>query len=188
MKFRQVVSLLLFACMAVMNAAAVTHEDCGDRLTAVHDNYVLVAGDSVITQVDLLLTRQTSPDFTCIQFDLVFPEGIRPAIDAGGEYGFAGELPSTKRVACPINFLDNLGKTSLYPVFTVVGVNAGAASMIPIDVNPCQLYCLNVKADATAQPGTYQLKAKHLKYVAKGNDAYESEAEQVICTFTVKKQ
>lgn len=180
-------ALLLTALVAGMslNAFATDYTDCGDKMTATDADYVLTPGELVT--VPLNLTREISPNFTNIQWDVIFPEGIRPVADEFGDKGFAGEMSTFGRNKTPvIGFKHNFEDATKYPVFTIVGSNNGDTKQYGETQNPCQLYNINLAADKGIEAGTYVLKCAALKYTDEANDSYETAAEQVICTFTIK--
>lgn len=187
----KVKTLLLAAIVATMSLSAVAAEDgtaytnCGDKLTA--ENVIVKPG--ALTEVDLVLTRLASPDFTNIQFDLIYPEGIEPMVDLYGDMAFPGTLTKFGRNGVDvISFKHNMNEPENYPVFRIVGANAGDTEQKPETQNPCQLYCINITANANTPSGEYQLKAANLKYTCLNNDSYATADEQVICTITVENE
>ncbi|MBQ0115505.1 MAG: hypothetical protein KBT10_06515 [Bacteroidales bacterium] len=183
-------ALLLTALVAGMslNAFATDYTDCGDKMAALEANYEVNSTD--VTVVTLVFTRVTpTTNFTNIQWDVTFPEGIRPAADEDGEYGYVldGQLSQFggKKKVDVIGFKHNFLDASKYPTYTVVGSNNGDVKQYGETKNPCQIYNINVKADEGIAAGTYDLKAANIKYTDEANDSYETAAEQVICTFTV---
>ena len=184
----KVKALLLTALVAGMSfvASATDNTNCGDKLTAEAADYEINATD--VTTIPLVLTRMTeTSNFTNIQFDVIFPEGVRPAADEFGDKGFAGTLTTFGRNKTDvIGFKHNFEDATKYPTFTVVGANNGDTKQYGETQNPCQLYNINVKADANLAAGTYDLKAANIKYTDEANNSYSTLEEQVICTLTVK--
>lgn len=174
---------LLFAALAAgmsLSASAADHENCGDLLTAT--NVQVKPGE--IAVVELLLTKQTAPDFTTIQFDIIFPEGLKPCLNEDNVYAWAGDdiVMAGKPKAPVVSYTDNFANPDKYPQFTVVGANSTNNKQTS---NPCQLYYFNVTADSSTPSGEYELKAANLKYTTYSGDTYATAAEQVICKVTV---
>lgn len=177
--------LMTLAVLACFTASAaddeIAYTNCGDRLTS--ENVVIQRDQPGYTEIPLMLTRQTSPDFTNIQFDLVFPEGIRPYYDeADGVYGYEGDDMYTRRKFY-VDFSHNMNHTEFYPVYTLFGLNIGKNK---ITANPANVYVVYVKADADMAPGDYVLKAKKLKYTCYDNNSYATADLQEVCTITVE--
>lgn len=188
----KVKTLLLAAIVATMSLSAVAAEDgtaytnCGDKLTA--ENVIVKPGE--VQVINFTLTRLASPNFTNIQFDIIFPEGIIPTVDADGDMAWPGTLSKFggKKPVDVINFKHNMNEPENYPVYRIVGANAGDSEQQPETQNPCQLYCINITANSTTPSGEYQLKAANLKYTCLNNDSYATADEQVVCTITVENE
>jgi len=172
---------LLFAALVAFTASAQTaYTDCADKLTA--DAVTLKAGESTV--LNLNLNRQTSSDFTNIQFNVTFPEGIRPVEDADMEcYGWEGEGIPLKARKPVVAYTDNFAKTDIYPNYAVVGVNM---NKVAVTENPCQIYCLSVGADEGLETGDYEVTTDYIKYTTYANDSYATSGKQVICTIHVE--
>ncbi len=171
---------LLFAAIAVFSVVSASAQDeyidCKDKLSA--ESIIL---RSEIGTVNVYLTRELAPDFTNIQFDLVFPEGIYPVLDEDEVYDWAGDdIPMVGKPKVPcVSFRNNFQRDDFYPEHTVVGVNMTKTAVL---ANPCQLYCFNIAADERMlNVGTYQIMVKNLKYTTKDNEAYRNLDEQVLC-------
>ena len=183
MKFKSLLFAALVAGMSMTASAqndGTAYTDCGDILSA--DAVTVKPGEVGI--VNVYLTRQTAPDFTNIQFDIVFPEGLRPYLDEDGVYGWSGDDITMvgKPKAPAVAFKDNFMVDEFYPNHRVVGANMTKTAQT---ANPCQLYCFNVKADENMAGGDYQLKCHSLKYTTYSDDSYATKDEQVLGTVTV---
>ena len=174
---------LLFAALAAtmsLSAVAETHANQGDKLTA--SDFTVKAGDDAITEVTLSLTRTTSPDFTNMQFNLVFPEGLRPVQNAKKKWQAAA--PDVCDEGIPfVTWKSNFDMPEKYPDHTYVGSNM---EKIPCEANPASLLTFYVKADADMPQGDYELKAHTLKYTSYDDDAWHTLEEQVVCKVTVE--
>ena len=176
---------LLFAALAAtmsLSAVAETHANQGDKLTA--PDFTVKAGDDAITEVTLSLTRTTSPDFTNMQFNLVFPEGLRPVQNAKKKWQAAA--PDVCDEGIPfVTWKSNFDMPEKYPDHTYVGSNM---EKIPCEANPASLLTFYVKADADMPKGDYELKAHTLKYTSYDDDAWHTLEEQVVCKVTVENE
>jgi len=169
---------LLFAALVAFTASA-QHVGNGDLLTS--PAVTINAGETA--QLVLSLTRQNSADFTNLQFNLTFPEGIRPALDSDMEcYGWEGDGIPLKAKKPVMTYTDNMDVASKYPEHSVVGVNM---SKTAITANPCEVYVLSVGADADAKSGEVELKANTLKYTSYNDEAWHSLDPQVVCKITI---
>lgn len=172
-------SFLLAALVAVSASAQTAYTDCGDILCA--KSVVLKAGETSV--VNLMLVRKTAPDFTNIQFNLTYPQGIRPYLDPEmDDYGWEGPDVMGKRSSY-VTFSNNFGRENTYPNFTVVGVNM---NKVAITENPAQLYCLSISADENLESGDYDITSDYIKYTCYNNDSYATAGEQLVCTIHIE--
>lgn len=180
MKIKSLLFAAFVAAISFAGNAETTHPDNGDKITA--ENFEINAGDKNV-QVKLYLTRQNSPDFTNIQFDLDFPEGqLKPCANAKGKFGAAGNDVKDEDGAI-VTFSDNMDRTDFYPNHRVVGANMTKTA---IYANPCHLYTLYVECPADAKTGEYSLMTKTVKYTSYDDDAWHSVDPAEICKVTVK--
>ncbi|MCQ2289564.1 MAG: cohesin domain-containing protein, partial [Muribaculaceae bacterium] len=156
-----------------------THTDNGDKLTA--QDFTVTPGQKNV-EVKLMLERKNSLDFTNIQFDIEFPEGIRPCANANGRFGTEGFDVMGENGAI-VNFSHNMDRTEFYPNHRVVGTNM---LKIPIEANPAHIYTFYVQCDENVKSGTYKLLAKGLKYTSYNDDLWANANSQEICTITVE--
>ena len=189
MKMKSLLFAALVAGMSFAANAETAYTNVGDKMTA--PNFTLKAGEATgddglaftMTRVD-----EKATDWTNIQFDIVFPQdangkGLRP-VEIDGAFDWAGEeLPMVGKPKAPcVSYKNNFDMPEKYPVHTVVGVNMTKTA---IEANPCQLYCMYVKADEDMLMGDYELKVKNLKYTIYANDSFATADEQVLCTVHV---
>ena len=180
MKIKSLLFAALVAGMGMTANAETAYTNCGDVLSC--NDFEIVAGAEEYTEVTLVLTRQTSPDWTNIQFDLVFPEGLRPVQNAKKRWQTAA--PDVCDEGIPfVTWKSNFDNPQKYPVHTYVGSNL---EKIACEANPAQLLTFYVKADADMVGGEYEFKAKRLKYTCYNDDSYATADEQVLCGVTVK--
>ena len=127
------------------------------------------ANIGVLIELPMTLTMPDGDDFTNIQFHVVFPEGVRPALDDFGSYGFGGDdIPLAGRPpASVVTFSDNFNKEEFYPEYDVIGANM---NKVPVTANPCHFYTMNVICDETAKAGQFKL---YMKYTKANNEAVE---------------
>ena len=177
---------LAFAAALALTVQAADYTDCGDVMTADQPNYEI--SSETVTTVGIYLTRLSSPDFTNFQFDIIFPDGIRPGLDEYQDYGYDGDFFTWGRMNVTIKCRHNLDVESKYPVYTVLGVNQFTSQKFPETQNPCCVFHVNVKADKDLAPGTYDFKTARLKYTDGESNSYATAGEQVICTLTVGSQ
>ncbi len=179
MKIKSIIFAALVAGMSMSANAQTAYTDAGDKLTA--ENITLKSGATTV--INLYLTRKTAPDFTNIQFNISYPEGIRPYMDPDMEdYGWEGDDVMGKR-ASNVNYTTNFGKESAYPNFSVVGVNM---NKVAITANPAQLYCISISADENMETGDYDITTDYIKYTCYSNDSYATAGKQVVCTVHVE--
>ncbi|MCQ2289380.1 MAG: hypothetical protein MJZ74_09820, partial [Muribaculaceae bacterium] len=176
------IKFLLFTLLAMVlsfaSNAETSHSNNGDRLSA--QDFTIEAGQKNV-EVKLMLERKNSQDFTNIQFDIEFPEGIRPCANANGKFGTAGDDVMGENGAI-VNFSHNMDRTEFYPNHRVVGTNM---LKIPIEANPAHIYTFYVQCDENVKSGTYKLLAKGLKYTSYNDDLWANGNSQEICTITV---
>ena len=182
MKIKSLLFAALVAGMGMTANAETAYTNCGDVLSC--NDFEIVAGAEEYTEVTLVLTRQTSPDWTNIQFDLIFPEGLRPVQNAKKRWQTAA--PDVCDEGIPfVTWKSNFDNPNKYPVHTYVGSNL---EKIPCEANPAQLLTFYVKADADMPKGDYELKAHTLKYTSYDDDAWHTLEEQVVCKVTVENE
>lgn len=178
MKIKSLLFAALVAGFAFTANAEVNYTNCGDVVSA--PELVLEPGQQGTVQ--LYLTRQTSPDFTNIQLDVHFPEGIRPAANAKGKYTQNGADTKDEDGAI-VTFSDNFNRTDFYPNHRFVGANM---TKTPITANPCHMINIFVKADEDMKGGDYTITADCLKYTAYCDDSYATwDDVQNLCKVTV---
>ncbi len=129
----------------------------------------------------LTLTLPGGADFTNIQFLFTFPDGLRPMADADGIYGYEGSGIPLRGRQPVVAFTDNFDVDTNWPDrYVVVGANV---TLTPVTTNPCQVYTLNVTADADFAAGDRQMLV-YSKYTDSANDSYTigTDASRVVLT------
>ena len=117
----------------------------------------------------LTLTLPGGSDFTNIEFHFTYPDGLRPIADADGLYGYEGTGVPLKGRTPVLAFSDNFEEEEFWPdQYVAVGANV---TLTPITTNPCQVYTLNVAADADFVAGDRQMLI-YSKYTDSANDSY----------------
>ncbi len=192
MKFKSLLFAALIAGMSLSaNAKDLVYKLNGDVLTA--DDVTVTAGEYAVVKMNLV--RQNSPDLTNIQFDIMYPEGVYPyfedindcstwaAGDAGDDCTWkVGSGPLAKDTQV-ITFADNADVPGKYPTLTFVGANM---TKNPSEKNPMNIYNLYIMPAKTCVNGTYELRAKVIKYTSYDDDTYwsftgeEGEAEYCV--------
>ncbi|MBQ7690760.1 MAG: leucine-rich repeat protein [Muribaculaceae bacterium] len=139
-----------------------------------------------VIELPLTLTMPEGHDFTNIQFDLIFPKGLRPIADEDGLYGYGGnDIPTSgRRPPVPVvMFTDNLDDPENWPNYRILGANM---TKTPVTVTPCHVYTLNVTADADFEPGERNFKV-YVKYTNYNDESYEIGSYDACVTLTKVK-
>lgn len=183
-------SLLFAALVAGMSFSAMAEEhytNVGDKMTAPD---ATVEAGTQYKNVVVTLERNTSfanfsDNFTNMQFELVFPEGVKPILKSDGTVNI-GKTPATSYYSedegenvDAIKWKSTLAGN----VATVVGSNM---DKYPIKTNPIELFKINYETAAELAAGEYAIQVQNIKYCAYNNDDFKTEEAQTVCTLKVE--
>ena len=193
MKFK---SLLTLAAAALMGFSAYAQNgdvvvDANDYLFSDEEVYfVEKGGDPVTILISLQRLEENLPygaDFTNIQFNLLYPEGVRPAMDEYDAYLFEADGVRDKRGNAKVTFACNCDMTDKYPDHMFIGSNT---TKFKVEANPCSLVEIYVKADADMASGNYDLKWHSMKYTCYSDEKVQNhvgaENAAKLCTIKVR--
>ena len=136
-----------------------------------------------VMQLPLTLHMPEGGNFTQIQFEVTFPEGMRPILDEDGCYGFAGDDITMKNRVPVVSFTDNMDEEDNWPTYMIVGANV---TQTPNTANPCHVYTLNVTVDPGFEPGEREFTV-YVKYVDSNNRSHTIGTEDDHATLTTVK-
>ena len=136
-----------------------------------------------VMQLPLTLHMPQGGDFTQIQIEVSFPEGLHPIMDEDGCYGFAGDDITKKNKVPVVTFTDNMDVDGYWPTYMIVGANV---TLTPVTANPCHVYTLNFTADPGYDAGEREFTA-YVKYVGSNNKSYTIGLPEDPVTLTTVK-
>ena len=114
-----------------------------------------------LMEIPITLTMPQGDNFTDIQLMITFPEGLAPAADEDGYYGYCGDGITRQRGIPVVTFSDNFDEPERWPNYTVVGANV---KKVKNSTNPCHVYTMNVAAMPGYEPGERDVMI-YVKYV-----------------------
>ena len=178
---------LLFAAAAF--AALSMNAETVATMTA--ENVNIESADQLGQLIEVPITLGLEGDLTTwknIQIDLTYPEGITPALDEFGDYGYAtfdtNVIPNVGRPPAPAVAFSTNFATSEDNNYIIIGSNMTATAC-----NPGQLYTINIMVDENAANGEYPIMV-YSKVVLTDDSSItvgslDSKAKEVLCTVNV---
>ena len=135
-----------------------------------------------LVEIPITLTMPEGGNFTNIQFEITFPDGLRPVkvsyndddepfideSDNGEEYGCIGEDIPLRGGFSLLGLTDNLDVISNWPNYIVVGTNMTKTA---ITKNPCHVYTLYATSMPDYALGTREMKI-YVKYTTYEDGSY----------------
>lgn len=183
-------SLLFAALVAGMSFSAMAEEhytNVGDKMTAPD---ATVEAGTQYKNVVVTLERNASfanftDGFTNMQFELVFPEGVKPILKSDGTVNIGKTNDCKYYDEDAEENVDAITWKSTVAgnVATVVGANLNKHKLTK---NPIELCKINYETAAELAAGEYAIQVQNIKYCAYNNDDYKTEAAQTVCTLKVE--
>lgn len=183
-------SLLFAALVAGMSFSAMAEEhytNVGDKMTAPD---ATVEAGTQYKNVVVTLERNASfanftDGFTNMQFELVFPEGVKPLLKSDGTVNIGKTNDCKYYDEDAEENVDAITWKSTVAgnVATVVGANLNKHKLTK---NPIELCKINYETAADLAAGEYAIQVQNIKYCAYNNDDYKTEEVQTVCTLKVE--
>ena len=183
-------SLLFAALVAGMSFSAMAEEhytNVGDKMTAAD---ATVEAGTQYKNVIVTLERNASfanfsDNFTNIQFELVFPEGVKPILKSDGTVNIGKTTDCKYYDEDAEENVDAITWKAAVAgnVVTVVGANLNKHKLTK---NPIELCKINYETAADIKAGEYVIQAQNIKYTVYNNDDFKTEAAQKVCTLKVE--
>lgn len=186
-----IIKVVLVISLIVGQNFSITAEEhytnVGDKLIAAD---TIVESGSQYKNIPITLDRNVSfenfsDNFTNIQFQLVFPDGVRPILKSDGTANI-GKTDDCK-------YYDEDEDSNLDAItwkatiagntVTVIGVNLNKHKLTK---NPIELCKISYETTAGIKPGKYAILAQNIKYTSYNNDDFKTVFAQTLCTLTIE--